>query len=55
MNLSLFIPEIALAITAVLVILLDLFVRQKYVMRYLSLAGLVVAGVFSFKIGRAHV
>ncbi|OGO19752.1 MAG: NADH-quinone oxidoreductase subunit N [Chloroflexi bacterium RBG_16_50_11] len=48
MNLSLFIPEIALAITAVLVILLDLFIRQKYVMRYLSLAGLVVAGVFSF-------
>ena len=47
MNLSLFIPEIALAAAAVLVILLDLFVRQKYVMRYLSLAGLVVAGVFA--------
>ncbi len=47
MNLSLLKPEIVLAATAVLVILVDLFVRQKYVMRYLSLAGLVVAGVFA--------
>jgi NADH-quinone oxidoreductase subunit N len=47
LNLSLFIPEIALAVTAVLVILLDLFVRQRFVTRWLSLAGLVVAGVFS--------
>ena len=47
MNLSLFIPEIALAVTAVLVILLDLFVQQRFVTRWLSLAGLVVAGVFS--------
>ena len=47
MNLSLLKPEIVLAATAVLVILLDLVIRQKYVMRYLSLAGLVVAGVFA--------
>ena len=50
MNLSLFIPEIALAVTAVLVILLDLFVRQsvrKYVLPGVSLAGLIVAGVFA--------
>ncbi len=47
MNLALFKPEITLAVTAVLVILLDLFIRQKYVIRYLSLAGLVVAGVFA--------
>ncbi len=47
MNLALFKPEIALAATAVLVILLDLFIKQKYVIRYLSLAGLVVAGVFA--------
>ena len=47
MNLTLFIPEIALAVTAVLVILLDLFVRQKYALKAVSLAGLIVAGVFS--------
>ena len=50
MNLTLFIPEITLAVTAVLVILLDLFVRQSYrsyVLRSVSLAGLIVAGVFS--------
>ncbi len=47
MNLALFKPEITLAATAVLVILLDLFIKQKYVMRYLSLAGLVVTGVFA--------
>lgn len=46
MNLALFKPEIILAATAVLVILLDLFITQKYVLRYLSLAGLVAAGVF---------
>jgi NADH-quinone oxidoreductase subunit N len=47
LNLSLFIPEIALAATVVLVILLDLFVRGKYTARWLSLAGLIAAGVFS--------
>jgi NADH-quinone oxidoreductase subunit N len=52
LNLSLFIPEIALAVTAVLVILLDLFVSRKvrgYALRWVSLAGLIVAGVFSIK------
>lgn len=47
MNLALFKPEIALAATAVLVILLDLFIKQKYIIKYLTLAGLVVAGVFA--------
>jgi NADH-quinone oxidoreductase subunit N len=47
LNLALFKPEIALAATAVLVILLDLFIKQKYVTRYLSLVGLIVAGVFA--------
>ena len=44
MNLDLFIPEITLAVFAVLVILLDLFVRQKSVLRSVSLSGLVIAG-----------
>jgi NADH-quinone oxidoreductase subunit N len=47
LNLSLLKPEITMAAAAVLVILLDLFIKQKYVTRYLSLAGLVVAGVFA--------
>jgi NADH-quinone oxidoreductase subunit N len=47
LNLTLFIPEIALAVTAVLVILLDLFVHRSYVLKSVSLAGLIVAGVFS--------
>jgi NADH-quinone oxidoreductase subunit N len=47
LNLELFKPEITLAATAIVVILLDLFIKQKYVTKYLSLAGLVVAGVFA--------
>jgi NADH-quinone oxidoreductase subunit N len=47
LNLTLLIPEIALAATAILVILLDLVVRQTYVLKSVSLAGLIVAGVFS--------
>ena len=47
MNLTLFIPEITLAVFAILVILLDLGVKQKYVLRTVSLAGLIIAGVFS--------
>ena len=43
MNLELFIPEIVLAATAVLVILLDLFVRSSAVLRYTSLLGLLAA------------
>jgi len=44
LNLALFIPEITLAVFAVLVILLDLGVRQKNLLRSVSLAGLVIAG-----------
>ncbi|OGO00223.1 MAG: NADH-quinone oxidoreductase subunit N [Chloroflexi bacterium RBG_13_52_12] len=44
---TLLIPEITLAATAILVILLDLVVRQRYVLKSVSLAGLIVAGVFS--------
>jgi NADH-quinone oxidoreductase subunit N len=50
LNLQLFIPEIVLLVTAVLVILLDLFVgRQyrRYVLSGTALAGLVVAGIFA--------
>jgi len=44
LNLTLFVPEITLAVVAVAVILLDLFVEQKRWLAWLSLAGLVVAG-----------
>ncbi|MFH1646347.1 MAG: NADH-quinone oxidoreductase subunit N [Chloroflexota bacterium] len=44
MNLALLIPEITLAVFAVLVILLDLGVRQKNVLRSVALAGLIIAG-----------
>ena len=47
MNLSLFIPEIVLAGAAILVILVDLFVRQKTVVKVISLAGLIVSGIFA--------
>ncbi|MHB8104736.1 MAG: NADH-quinone oxidoreductase subunit N [Dehalococcoidales bacterium] len=40
-------PEIILLGCAIAVILLDLFIKQKYVMRYLSLAGLIATGVFA--------
>ncbi|MCJ7605423.1 MAG: NADH-quinone oxidoreductase subunit N [Dehalococcoidales bacterium] len=41
MNLTLFIPEIILAAVVVLVILLDLFVRQASVLRAVALVGLI--------------
>ncbi|MFH1169207.1 MAG: NADH-quinone oxidoreductase subunit N [Chloroflexota bacterium] len=44
MNLALFIPEMSLLAFAIVVIVLDLFVRQKDVLALFSLAGLVVAG-----------
>ncbi len=44
MDLTLFIPEIALAVFAILVILLDLGLRDKSWLRSVSLAGLVIAG-----------
>ena len=44
MDLHLFIPEITLAVFAVLVVLIDLFVRDKSWLRLVSLSGLVIAG-----------
>jgi NADH-quinone oxidoreductase subunit N len=44
LDLTLFIPEITLAVFAILVILLDLGVRDKSWLRSVSLVGLVIAG-----------
>jgi len=44
LNLALFIPELTVVVFAILVILLDLGVRQKAVLRAVSLVGLVIAG-----------
>jgi len=44
LNLTLFVPELTLAAAAVAVILLDLFVRDKRWLAWLSLAALVTAG-----------
>lgn len=55
MNLSLFIPEIVLAATAILVILVDLFVQQKLVIKAMSLIGLIVSAVFAIVMwGKTH-
>jgi NADH-quinone oxidoreductase subunit N len=45
---SLLLPELTIAITAVVVIFLDLFVSRKSILAALSIAGLIIAGVFSF-------
>lgn len=47
MNLALFIPELVLAGFAVLVIGLDLVMRQKGLLSSVSLSGLVIAGGFA--------
>ncbi|MFC2065762.1 NADH-quinone oxidoreductase subunit N [Chloroflexota bacterium] len=47
MNLALFIPELTLAVFAILVILLDLSIRQKELLGSVSLAGLVIAVGFT--------
>ncbi len=44
MNLTLFIPELSLVVFAILVIILDLLIQQKDLLRSVSLAGLVIAG-----------
>ncbi|MFC1904110.1 NADH-quinone oxidoreductase subunit N [Chloroflexota bacterium] len=44
MNLALFIPELTLAVFALLVILLDLFTEQKKLLAKVSISGLVIAG-----------
>ena len=51
MNLELFIPEITLAVFAVLVILLDLFFQRKGLLAVISLVGLVVAAGFTIAMG----
>jgi NADH-quinone oxidoreductase subunit N len=47
LDLHLFVPEIILAAAAVLVILVDLFVRQKSLLRGISLIGLAAAGIYA--------
>ena len=47
MNLELFIPELSLVATAIVVILLDLFIQRKGVLAIISLAGLLVAAGFT--------
>jgi NADH-quinone oxidoreductase subunit N len=47
LNLALFLPEIALLVTAVAVILTDLFVREKRILTWLSVLGIIVSGVFT--------
>jgi len=44
LNLALFIPEITIAVFAVIVILLDLFTEQKRLLAQVSISGLVIAG-----------
>ncbi len=47
MNLGLFIPELSLAIFAIVVILLDLFIQRKGALAITSLVGLAVAAGFT--------
>jgi len=44
LNLTLFVPELTLAVFAIVVILLDLFINQKRALVIVSLSGLVIAG-----------
>ena len=47
MNLALFRPELTLAVTAILVILLDLFTERKKLLALVSIIGLAVSAVFT--------
>ena len=47
MNLELFAPELSLVVTAILVILLDLFIERKGLLTIISIAGLVVSAGFT--------
>ena len=47
LNFGLLAPELTLAVTAVVVVLLDLFLKQKLVLPAVSIAGLVVAAAFT--------
>jgi NADH-quinone oxidoreductase subunit N len=53
LNLLLFAPEISLAVFALLVIMLDLFVERKGILAVVSLIGVVVSGGFALAIGGA--
>lgn len=44
MNLALFLPELSLVVFAILVILLDLFIQHKGVLKAVSIVGLITAG-----------
>jgi NADH-quinone oxidoreductase subunit N len=44
LNLALFIPEMTLAVFAIVVILLDLFIKQPKLLVQVSISGLVIAG-----------
>ena len=48
MNLGLFVPELSLVATAIVVILLDLFTERKGALAVISIIGLVVAAGFTF-------
>ena len=47
LNFGLLAPELTLAITAVVVVLLDLFLKQRLVLPAVSIAGLVIAAAFT--------
>jgi NADH-quinone oxidoreductase subunit N len=47
LNLTLLLPELTLTVFAILVILLDLFIKQKRVLAQVSISGLVIAGVIT--------
>jgi len=47
LNIGLFIPELALAATAIVVIVLDLIIQRKKVLAILSIIGLVVSAGFT--------
>jgi NADH-quinone oxidoreductase subunit N len=46
-NLELFLPELSLAITAIVVIVLDLFIQRKGLLTAVSLAGIAIAAGFA--------
>ncbi len=47
LNLELFIPEMSLGASAIVVILLDLFIKRKWLLAGVSIAGLVVSAGFT--------
>jgi len=53
LNLALIAPEISLLATAIVVILLDLFVQRKNILAVVSLAGLALAFGFTIHLWAA--